>query len=45
VAAAEIELSAQAAEQDFQSELDGPFGLNNFRLGLFMAALVSVRAN
>ena len=43
--AAEIELSAQAAEQDFQGELDGPSGPNNLRLWLFTAVLVSVLAN
>ncbi len=31
-----------AAAQDFESELDGPFGPNNIRLGLFTAALLGV---
>ena len=34
-----------AAAQDFESELDGPFGPDNMRLGLFTAALVGVLAN
>jgi len=34
-----------AAAQDFESELDGPFGPNNMRLGLFTAAMVGVLAN
>lgn len=33
-----------SAAQDFQSELDGPFGPNNMRLGLFTAALVGALA-
>jgi len=31
-----------AAAQDFESELDGPFGPDNMRLGLFTAAMVGV---
>jgi hypothetical protein len=34
-----------AAAQDFESELDGPFGPNNMRLGLFTAAMVGVLAS
>jgi hypothetical protein len=34
-----------SAAQDFQSELDGPFGPNNMRLGLFTAALVGALAD
>lgn len=34
-----------SAAQDFQGELDGPFGPNSLRLGLFTAALASVLAN
>jgi len=34
-----------AAAQDFESELDGPFGPDNMRLGLFTAAMVGVLAN
>ena len=34
-----------SAAQDSQSELDGPFGPNKMRLGLFTAALVGVLAN
>jgi hypothetical protein len=34
-----------SAAQDFQSELDGPFGPNNLRLGLFTAALVGALAD
>jgi hypothetical protein len=34
-----------AAAQDFESELDGPFGPNKIRLGLFTAAFVGVLAN
>ena len=33
-----------AAAQDFESELDGPFGPDNMRLGLFTAAMVGVLA-
>jgi hypothetical protein len=34
-----------AAAQEFESELDGPFGPDNMRLGLFTAAMVGVLAN
>ena len=34
-----------AAAQDFESELDGPFGPDNMRLGLFTAAMVGVLAS
>ncbi len=34
-----------AAAQDFESELDGPFGPDNLRLGLFTAAMVGVLVN
>ena len=34
-----------AAAQEFESELDGPFGPDNMRLGLFTAAMVGALAN
>jgi hypothetical protein len=34
-----------AAAQDFESELDGPFGPDNMRLGLFTAAMVGALTN